>query len=293
MSNSLTTPSGSLPLVVHAGREIRALVWEARRSGKRVGLVPTMGALHEGHLSLARAARQACDYTVGTIFVNPTQFGPHEDFQRYPRTLEADVQAFAACETDTVFVPSTEDIYPAGFSTYVEPPSVAERWEGACRPGHFRGVATVVLKLFHLIPADIAFFGQKDYQQCQVIRRMVADLDVPIEIRICPTVREPDGLAMSSRNRYLTAEERGRALALHGSLELARQLVASGVREAETVQRAMCEHLQSRGVSQVDYAAVASPDTLEPVLRIAGPMVVLVAARVGSTRLIDNCVIEA
>jgi pantoate--beta-alanine ligase len=289
----MTTTSGQLPRIIHTGTEIHSLVSELRRDGRRVGLVPTMGALHEGHLSLARAARRECDYTVGTIFVNPTQFGPQEDFQRYPRTLEVDVRAFATCAVDAVFVPAAEEIYPTGFSTYVEPPSVSRRWEGACRSGHFRGVATVVLKLFNLIPAHVGFFGHKDYQQCQVIRHMVADLNVPIEIRVCPTVREPDGLAMSSRNQYLSAEERERARALYRGLELARQLVASGVREAESLQRTMCEYLQSQGISPVDYAAVVAPDTLEPVPQITGQVVVLLAARVGSTRLIDNCVIEA
>jgi len=251
-----------------------------------------MGALHEGHLSLARAAGQECDYRISSIFVNPAQFGPQEDFQRYPRTLDADVRALGGCGVDAVFVPAVEGIYPAGFSTYVEPPAVAHRWEGACRPGHFRGVATVVLKLFHLIPAHAAFFGRKDYQQCLVIRHMAADLNVPIEIRICPTVREDDGLALSSRNRYLTAQERQRALSLSHSLQVARQLVASGVRQAERVQQAMQRQLQAGGVSRVDYAVVVAPDTLEPVAEIVQPSLALIAAYVGTTRLIDNCEIE-
>ncbi len=174
-----------------------------------IGLVPTMGALHEGHLSLVRRSVAECDYTVATIFVNPTQFGPQEDFSRYPRTLEADLAALAAEGTDLVFVPSAEQIFPPGFSTFVEPPDVAKLWEGRCRPGHFRGVATVVLKLFHLVAADVAFFGQKDYQQSRVIQDMARDLDLRVHIEICPTIREQDGLAMSSRNRYLNPARTG------------------------------------------------------------------------------------
>ncbi len=183
-----------------------------RREGKRIGIVPTMGALHEGHLSLVRHAKQACDISVATIFVNPSQFGPNEDYQRYPRTLESDLQSLDSVGCDFVFTPSMESIYPQGYSTYVEPPRVAERWEGAYRPGHFRGVATIVLKLFMLVPAQVAYFGRKDYQQVAVISAMVRDLGVPIRIEACETIRDPDGLAMSSRNRYLSESERVRAL---------------------------------------------------------------------------------
>ena len=176
----------------------------ARADGKCIALVPTMGALHEGHLSLVRAAQEQCEYVAVTIFVNPTQFAPTEDFSQYPRTIEEDLQALRDLNVDLVFMPEKDHLYPEGFSTYVLPPAVADPLEGQFRPEHFRGVATIVLKLFNLLPADIAFFGQKDYQQCQVIRRMVEDLNVPIEIQSCAIIREADGLAMSSRNRYLT-----------------------------------------------------------------------------------------
>lgn len=187
--------------LVEGSAEIRAAVLAARAAGKTVGLVPTMGALHEGHLSLVRESTESCNCTIVTIFVNPTQFAPHEDFARYPRSLDDDLAALARLGVDYVFAPSRDEIYPPGFSTYVDPPAVAAPLEGICRPGHFRGVATVVLKLFHLVPADVAYFGQKDYQQSLVVRRMVEDLNLPIAIRVLPIVREADGLAMSSRNR--------------------------------------------------------------------------------------------
>ena len=202
-------------------RESRALSVE----GKTVGLVPTMGALHEGHLSLVRRARGECDVVIATIFVNPAQFGPSEDFSRYPRTIERDLELLAAEGCDLVFVPPQEEVYPSDFSTFVEPPAVALPLEGRFRPGHFRGVATVVLKLFNLIPANVAYFGQKDYQQALVIQHMVRDLNLPIKIAVCPIVREPDGLALSSRNRYLSTAEREQALALSRTLQLAEQLV--------------------------------------------------------------------
>lgn len=247
-----------------------------------------MGALHEGHLSLARASRAECGFTVASIFVNPTQFAPHEDFDKYPRTLEADLQALASCHTDLVFAPQRDDVYPAGCSTAVEPPRVAQRWEGECRPGHFRGVATVVLKLFNLVQADVAFFGQKDYQQASVIRQMVRDLNVPLEIRVCPTVREPDGLAMSSRNRYLSVDQRSQAVAISRSLRLAAQLAADGQRQTAALVDTVRGVLAEAQIDRIDYVAVVDPDTLEPVVALSGPSVMLIAAHVGGTRLIDN-----
>lgn len=267
---------------------IQRHVMDLRRSGRTIGLVPTMGALHEGHLSLVRRARQEAEVVAATIFVNPTQFGPGEDFSRYPRTLEADLAALASVSCDLVLVPDAEAIYPPGFSTYVQPPAVAEAWEGVCRPGHFRGVTTVVLKLFHLIPADVACFGEKDYQQLQVIRRMVADLDVPIRIIPCPTVREADGLAMSSRNRYLSPDERQQALGLWRALQAAREEVARGQREAAAIRQRMIEVLHAAGITRIDYAAVVDPQTLAELSHLEGPARALIAARVGSTRLIDN-----
>ena len=209
---------------------MRAVVRELQHAGKSVGLVPTMGALHQGHLSLVRRAKSDCDVAVATIFVNPTQFAPHEDFSRYPRTLESDLAALAAAKCDLVFVPSREEMYPPAASTFVEPPQVAQPLEGVFRPGHFRGVATVVLKLFNIIPADKAYFGQKDFQQALVIQRMVADLNVPVQVVVCPIIREPDGLAMSSRNRYLSPSERQQGLALSRALNLVQK---SQARRAE------------------------------------------------------------
>jgi pantoate--beta-alanine ligase len=270
---------------------IQRHVLALRRQGRTVGLVPTMGALHEGHLSLVRRARQEAEVVAVTIFVNPTQFGPQEDYSRYPRTLEADLAALSAAGCDLVLVPDAEAIYPSGFSTYVQPPAVAEPWEGVCRPGHFRGVATVVLKLFHLIPADVACFGEKDYQQLRVIQRMVEDLNVPIRIVPCPTVREPDGLAMSSRNRYLAPHERQQALGLVRALGAAREEVARGERDASVVRRRMREVLQAAGITRIDYATLVDPQTLHELNELTGPARALIAAYVGSTRLIDNALL--
>jgi pantoate--beta-alanine ligase len=246
-----------------------------------------MGALHEGHLSLVDASRRETAFTAATIFVNPAQFAPHEDFSRYPRTLEADLAALAGRGADLVFAPPTEEVYRAGHATFVEMGGVAEALEGRCRPGHFRGVATVVLKLFHLVRPDVAFFGRKDYQQALVVRQMVADLDLPIEIRVCPIVRERDGLALSSRNVYLSADERRRALSLHESLRLAERLVAEGERNAAKVTDRMRELLEAAN-ARIDYAVLADPETLAEVGQVDGPAVALVAAWIGKTRLIDN-----
>jgi pantoate--beta-alanine ligase len=281
-----------MPLIIDQPRAMQDFVRSAQRAGRRVGIVPTMGALHEGHLSLARASKERCAATVVTIFVNPTQFGPHEDFQKYPRTLEADLALLAPLEVDAVFAPTNAAMYPAGYSTYVEPPAVALPLEGHFRPGHFRGVATVVLKLFHACPADAAFFGAKDYQQALVVQRMVADLNVPIEVQVLPTVREPDGLAMSSRNRYLNAAERQQALALSRSLQRAADLVAAGQRSAAAILEQMQAIFAAAGIRDIDYISLADPQTLAPVTEIRGPVVALIAARVGGTRLIDNRVIE-
>jgi pantoate--beta-alanine ligase len=278
--------------VAETAAQLRSEVTAARSAGKTIGLIPTMGALHEGHLSLVRAARRECGFTIATVFVNPTQFGPHEDFDKYPRTMAKDLELLDSVGTDVVFAPDRQSVYPPGFSTYVDPPEIANPWEGQCRPGHFRGVATIVLKLFHLAGADIAYFGQKDYQQARMIQRMVEDLDVPVVVRVCPIVREADGLAMSSRNRYLDGEQRDRALALWRSLSLARDLVAAGERDGARVAQAMHDRLTGLGVDRIDYAGLADPVTLQPVAEIQGPVVALIAAYVGQTRLIDNLRIE-
>lgn len=281
----------SLPRVISTAADIRAAVAELRRNRKKLAIVPTMGALHEGHLSLVRAARSECDEVVVTIFVNPTQFAPTEDFSSYPRTLDHDLRQLAAEQVSLVFAPSNEAMYPEGFSTWIEPPRVAEGLEGAFRPRHFRGVATVVCKLFQLIPADIAFFGQKDFQQCRVIERMVIDLQIPIEIRRCPIVREPDGLAMSSRNRYLSSAQRQQALAISHSLRTGQQLIQSGVTDPNLIRDAMRNVLTEAGITRVDYIAIADPESLDELEQIGRRSVLLVAAHVGSTRLIDNCLV--
>lgn len=286
------TTSTRLPKVITTGPQIRQAVRELRAGGSRVGLVPTMGALHDGHLSLAAASRNQCDATVVTIFVNPTQFGPGEDFQKYPRTLADDLEKLASEGVDYVFAPGDEEIYRPGHSTFVEPPDVAAPLEGEIRPGHFRGVATIVLKLFNLIPADVSFFGQKDYQQSLVLRRMVADLDLPIEIRVCPTVREDDGLAMSSRNSYLSPDQREQALALSRALTTAQQLHATGEKDASLIIAGMRKILTDAGIDRIDYVTLANPETLQPITTLNQPAIALVAARVGPTRLIDNMHIQ-
>ncbi len=280
------------PRVVTQITDLRRAVAQARQAGRKLGLVPTMGALHEGHLSLVRRAAAECEGTLVTIFVNPTQFGPQEDFSQYPRTLDADLQALSAVGAGLVYNPSRESLYPAGFSTYVDPPQVALRWEGEYRPQHFRGVTTIVLKLFLLAQADVAYFGQKDYQQACVIARMVEDLNVPIRVCVCPTVRETDGLALSSRNRYLNPEQRVRARGLWNSLRAACLCVERGERDAAAILGQMREVLFENGISRIDYVALVDPRTLEPVARIDQPTQALVAAWVDQTRLIDNLRLE-
>ena len=278
----------SLPQVVTTKTDLRTAMSKWRAMCLRVGVVPTMGALHEGHLSLVLAARSECDVTVATIFVNPTQFAPHEDLAKYPRTLEADLNLLAREKTDLVFVPANDEMFPANFSTFVDPPRVALQLEGRFRPNHFRGVATVVLKLFQLVDAQVAYFGQKDFQQCLVVRHMVSDLNVPIEIRICPIVREPDGLAMSSRNRFLSPAERQQALAISRSLDAGSQLIERGERLSAAVRETMRRVLREDGIERVDYIAVADPESLIESESISFPVVLLIAAFVGQTRLIDN-----
>ena len=270
---------------------MRAAVRELHRGVKTVGLVPTMGALHEGHLSLVRRAKSECDVAVATIFVNPTQFAPHEDFSKYPRTLESDLDLLESANCDLVFVPTREEMYPPEASTFIDPPQVAQPLEGVFRPVHFRGVATIVLKLFNIIPADRAYFGQKDFQQALVIKRMVADLNVATQIVVCPIIREPDGLAMSSRNRYLSPSDRQRALALSRALNLVQELASHGEREASELTKKMQAVLEQAGIERIDYATIVNPDTLAEATRLDRPAVALIAAFVGTTRLIDNCLL--
>lgn len=269
-----------------------AQVAQWRQAGASIGLVPTMGALHAGHLALVARSRDRCDKSVATIFVNPTQFAANEDLSRYPRTIDDDLNLLREHQTDLVFLPTPDEIYPPGFSTFIEPPAVALPLEGEFRPEHFRGVATIVLKLFHILPVTVAYFGQKDFQQLTVIRQMVADLNVPIEIEGCATVREPDGLALSSRNRYLSPDQREIALSLSRALnavaEQASEHAHIRVTDVRQLEHTMHTMLKDAGVDRIDYARVVDRHTLEPLSQLDRPAVALIAAHVGSTRLIDN-----
>ena len=251
-----------------------------------------MGALHAGHISLAHSACEQADVTIATIFVNPTQFAAGEDLEKYPRTLEADVEQLSQAGIDYVFAPQPDEVYPGGFSTYVDPPEIAKPFEGEHRPTHFSGVTTVVLKLLNMTGADKAFFGQKDYQQMLVVRQMVNELNVPCEIVSCPIVRDQDGLALSSRNRYLSKEERQQALSLSKTLQLAESLIRDGERDTHVIMNEMKQSLIDGGVDSIDYAMVANADDLTIPDEITLPVVCLLAAQVGSTRLIDNCVVQ-
>ena len=288
---ALTTLPRPTPLVAWP-LEIAETVAEMRRMRRHldgtVGFVPTMGYLHEGHLSLVRMARQANDFVVASIFVNPTQFGPSEDFERYPRDAEGDLRLLREADVDVVFFPTAAEMYPPGYLTYVNVEDVTERLEGACRPGHFRGVATVVAKLFNIVQPDRAYFGQKDAQQVVVIQKMAEDLNMPVEIVVGETVREPDGLAMSSRNVYLSPDERARALALSRSLRRARDLYAAGERNAARIRRDLTTMIAAVPGAAIDYVSVADPRSLRELDRIEDRALVSLAVRFGKTRLIDN-----
>jgi pantoate--beta-alanine ligase len=268
----------------------RALVRE-RLAGKRIGFVPTMGYLHDGHISLVEASRRQCDVTVVSIFVNPTQFGPNEDLSVYPRDFPRDEELCGKAAVAIVFAPGEQEIYPAHFQTCVEPGDLAKPLCGAFRPGHFRGVATVVSKLLNVVQPDLAFFGQKDFQQCAVVRRMVADLNFPIEIVMVPTVREPDGLAMSSRNRYLSDEERRRALAVSRGLFAAQAEFRVGERDVEKLVSIATRHLEK--VDRLQYLELVDADTLKPAASpLSRPSALCAAVYIGSTRLIDNVLLN-
>jgi pantoate--beta-alanine ligase len=259
---------------------------------QRLGLVPTMGALHAGHLSLVRTAKSQSDAVVVSIFVNPTQFGPTEDLARYPRPFDHDCELLEREKVDIVFAPAVEEMYPKGETTWVTVEGLSDKLDGRSRPGHFRGVTTVVSKLFHIIEPDVAFFGQKDAAQVALIRRMVRDLNFPVEIAVCPIVREPDGLAMSSRNAYLSPEDRRRALVLNRSLGEAEKKFAAGERSVVMLIAAARDVLAREPEVRVDYFEVVDPNTLDPVEQIAATTLVAVAAYVGKTRLIDNVVLK-
>jgi pantoate--beta-alanine ligase len=277
-----------LPPLAATIAEVRPAVARARAAGKRIGFVPTMGALHAGHAALIRAARTESEYVVVSIFVNPTQFGPNEDYSRYPRTFDADRELCAAVGTDLIFHPTPAEMYPPGSRTVVQVTGLQDVLDGPSRPGHFQGVATVVLKLFNIVQPDVAVFGQKDAQQALIIRRMVADLDLPLTVRIHPTVREPDGLAMSSRNRYLDPTQRQNATCLSRALRTAEALVAGGERSVAALEAAMTAVIAPAPGARIDYVRVLSADLLEPIDVLDRPALAAVAVYFGTTRLIDN-----
>lgn len=268
--------------------EVRQAVATARLSGCTIGCVPTMGALHAGHVSLIEEARKRTDFVVATIFVNPSQFAPHEDLSKYPRPLERDLQMCREAGANLVYVPEVPSLYPPGFQTWVTIEEITKPLEGAIRTTHFRGVTTIVLKLFNIVQPDVACFGAKDFQQQSIIRRMVFDLDLPVEIVVCPTIREPDGLALSSRNVYLSKKERTVALSLSQSLKLAQEKLNAGERDIATITQAMKSHIAAHPEIQIDYVTIAAPDSLVELQTAQPVMVALIAARVGNTRLIDN-----
>jgi len=274
-------------------KEMQATSMGLLREGKTIGFVPTMGALHEGHLSLVRAAKKDNDIVVVSIFVNPLQFGPREDFERYPRDLEGDSEKLREEGVDILFFPDMREMYPSDFRTYVEVQGLSEKLCGAFRPGHFRGVATVVTKLFNIVKPSRAYFGAKDYQQTVIIKRLVNDLNMDIEVIVCPTVREPDGLAMSSRNLYLNPEERRAALVIYRTLQEVAGLIKKGEKNPEVLKMHALNALGSEPlVSSIDYAGIYDPESLEEVSEIKGRVLIAIALRIGQTRLIDNIMVE-
>jgi pantoate--beta-alanine ligase len=272
--------------------DMRAASRQTRRDEKRLGFVPTMGALHEGHLSLVRAAKEKCDVVAVSIFVNPLQFSPSEDLAKYPRTFERDAGLLERESVDILFVPTSQEMYPAGAITYVTVEGLSEKLCGRSRPGHFRGVTTVVAKLFHIVEPDLAFFGQKDAAQATIIRRMVQDLNLPVEIVVCPIVREPDGLAMSSRNTYLSPEERKLSLVLYRALTEVKRRFDQGERDAARLVEAGKQVLAREPGVRPDYLEIVDPDTLDPISEVRSETLVAVAAFVGGTRLIDNVLLS-
>lgn len=278
--------------IIQDPAEMQRISEDERRQGKFLGLVPTMGALHEGHLSLIRRCRAENDLTIMSLFVNPAQFSRREDLERYPRDLEGDSRMARAAGVEIMFAPAVSDMYPDGYTTYVTVERLTERWEGASRPGHFRGVATVCTKLFTICRPHRAYFGQKDYQQSLVVRRLAADLNLGLEIVVLPTVREPDGLALSSRNVLLGSEERRQARVLSQALFHAQEAVQTGERDAFLLAATIEAHIRSAPLATLDYVGVCDPERLEPLHEITGKAVAVVAASLGSTRLIDNAFLE-
>ncbi|MGA8110259.1 MAG: pantoate--beta-alanine ligase [Acidobacteriaceae bacterium] len=279
--------------IVRTIPDTRAALALLRASGASIGFVPTMGALHAGHISLVRAAREACDAVVVSIFVNPTQFAPTEDFSKYPRTFDADRALLEAENVDLLFAPDAAEIYPANASTFIEVEHIQDRLDGASRPGHFRGVATVVASLFHIAAPNKAFFGQKDAAQVAILRRMVRDLHFDLELIVCPIVRDPDGLALSSRNRYLSPDDRRRALVLGRALRTVEEQVAAGVTDSAALLKAGHASLAQEPAVRLDYFRIVNPDTLEDLPNVRSGALVAIAAWVGSTRLIDNLLLPS
>jgi pantoate--beta-alanine ligase len=279
--------------VIETVDQMRAACRALKRDGKRLGFVPTMGALHDGHLSLVRAARRQCQAVAVSIFVNPTQFGPNEDFGKYPRAFDRDRQMLETEKVDLLFAPKVEEMYPPGAKTFVHVEEMSKKLCGRSRPGHFRGVTTVVSKLFHAVEPDVAFFGQKDAAQCAILRRMVRDLDMDVQIVVCPIVREQDGLALSSRNAYLDPKQRQQATVLHRALMRVQLLADKGERSSERLIAAAREVFAQEPDVRVDYVEIVDNDTLEPVPAVSRGALVAVAAFVGTTRLIDNIVLSA
>jgi len=271
---------------------LRKFLATHRAASKRIGLVPTMGYLHAGHISLVHAARQECDLVVMSIFVNPKQFGPQEDFATYPRDMEGDLRQAHEAGVDVVFAPVVEEMYPPGFLTEVSVRELTAPLCGASRPGHFNGVTTVVAKLFNIVGPDRAYFGQKDYQQVLVIRKMATDLHMPLEVITCPTVREPDGLAMSSRNAYLSPAERQAALVLWRALRLAEEHLAQGERQGARLAATLRDFIAQEPLARIDYVAVCDPNTLREVEQLSGTVLVALAVYIGKTRLIDNAILR-
>lgn len=279
--------------ICHTIAEIREFVRQARAKGQSIGFVPTMGYLHEGHLELMRRAKDQCGTVIVSIFVNPAQFGPGEDLESYPRDLERDAGMAEAVGVDAIFNPGAEEIYPPGYCTYVDVERITERLCGASRPGHFRGVATVVVKLFNIVKPDYAFFGQKDAQQVLVIKRMAADLNMEVEVVTVPTVREQDGLAMSSRNVYLDPGQRRAALSLSRSLNRAAEEVRAGERDAAKIRQLVIEMIEAEPLAYIDYVEIYSHPELDPVEVITGPALLALAVKMGRARLIDNIILDA
>ena len=277
--------------IIHPIAKMQSLAESLRNQGRTIGFVPTMGFLHEGHLSLMRAARQECDTVVASIFVNPTQFGPGEDLERYPRDADGDRIKCEDARVDYLFMPAAADMYPEKPSVFVTVEGLSDVLEGAIRPGHFSGVATVVSKLFHIVKPHKAFFGQKDYQQCAVIKRMVSGLNLDVKIIVLPTVRDQSGLAMSSRNSYLRDDERRCAAVIHRALSDAEQQVRNGVRQPEELKKAISRILAGEQGVSIEYVEIADPDSLTPLTSEQSRMVMLVAVRLGRTRLIDNLLV--